>query len=405
MGLAWSASFQPDVHEKIPQAIRRMRECSDVLSGYMWYLSTCGASGPGFTCKALQTVRNSEPKSINHSYALLPSPTISMNPMETYNCLTYLGLIRYDNLYMNVNTIFDNEALYRQSIQLSGQEKFVPSYQHLNQLISVSMSSATASIRFDGQLNVDMEDFQVNLVPYPTMHHVFHTYAPINNNEETDRARVVDLTLQAFRPQAHCVSLNCLAQVQRWPEEEANGTWSKPCWVDEHEANLKTAEEQNQNTSANHYSMEHAFIGCCLMYRGDVLPVKVNQAMRVLSSTYNPFFVSWVPNGFKVGINTPPVVHPNAWPFKNTSRSLTGIVNSTCIMEKFKQIVRDYRLMTDRKAYDLWYDNGFQKEIVAGCKDGMVDLIAQYEASQSKTMATSDMRIAMAQRPVSIGKY
>ena len=71
---------------------------------------------------------------------------------------------------MNVNTIFDNEALYRQAIQLSGNENFVPTYLHLNQLISISMSSATASIRWDGQLNVDMEDFQVNLVPYPTMH-------------------------------------------------------------------------------------------------------------------------------------------------------------------------------------------------------------------------------------------
>ena len=71
---------------------------------------------------------------------------------------------------MNVNTLFDNEALYRQSIQLSGNENFIPSYLHLNQLIAVSMSSATASIRWDGQLNVDMEDFQVNLVPYPTMH-------------------------------------------------------------------------------------------------------------------------------------------------------------------------------------------------------------------------------------------
>ena len=80
--------------------------------------------------------------------------------------------------------------------------------------------------------------------------------------------------------------------------------------------------------------------------------------MRVLNKTYNPYFVSWVPNGFKVGINTPPVAHPKAWPFKNTRRSLTAIVNSTVIMEKLKQMVRDYRLMTDRKAYDLWYDNG-----------------------------------------------
>ena len=72
--------------------------------------------------------------------------------------------------FFEANTIFDNEALYRQSIRLSGDKNFIPTYANLNQLVSIGLSSATASIRWDGQLNVDLEDFQVNLVPYPTMH-------------------------------------------------------------------------------------------------------------------------------------------------------------------------------------------------------------------------------------------
>jgi hypothetical protein len=37
----------------------------------------------------------------------------------------------------------------------------------LNRLIGQIVSSITASLRFDGALNVDLTEFQTNLVPYP----------------------------------------------------------------------------------------------------------------------------------------------------------------------------------------------------------------------------------------------
>lgn len=40
-----------------------------------------------------------------------------------------------------------------------------PSYQNLNRLIAHVVSSITASLRFDGSLNVDLNEFQTNLVP------------------------------------------------------------------------------------------------------------------------------------------------------------------------------------------------------------------------------------------------
>ena len=54
-----------------------------------------------------------------------------------------------------------------------------PTYTNLNQLIAQIISSITASLRFDGALNVDLNEFQTNLVPYPRIHYPLATYAPV----------------------------------------------------------------------------------------------------------------------------------------------------------------------------------------------------------------------------------
>ncbi|KAF9625780.1 hypothetical protein IFM89_027105 [Coptis chinensis] len=59
-----------------------------------------------------------------------------------------------------------------------------PTYTNLNRLVSQVISSLTASLHFDGALNVDVTEFQTNLVPYPRIHFMLSSYAPVISTEK-----------------------------------------------------------------------------------------------------------------------------------------------------------------------------------------------------------------------------
>jgi len=51
-----------------------------------------------------------------------------------------------------------------------------PSYTNLKRLIGQIVSSITASLRFDGAMNVDLTEFQTDFVPSPRIHFPLVTY-------------------------------------------------------------------------------------------------------------------------------------------------------------------------------------------------------------------------------------
>lgn len=50
-------------------------------------------------------------------------------------------------------------------------------------MVAQLISSLTTSLRFDGALNVDLNEFQTNLVPYPRIHFMACSYSPIISAE------------------------------------------------------------------------------------------------------------------------------------------------------------------------------------------------------------------------------
>ena len=119
------------------------------------------------------------------------------------------------------------------------------------------ISSLTASLRFDGALNVDVTEFQTNLVPYPRIHFMLSSYAPVISAEKAyhEQLSVAEITNSAFEPSS--MMAKC---------DPRHGK----------------------------------YMACCLMYRGDVVPKDVNAAVATIKTKRTIQFVDWCPTGFNL---------------------------------------------------------------------------------------------------------
>ena len=116
--------------------------------------------------------------------------------------------------------LVDNEAVYdicRRNLDIPR-----PDFEHLNRLVAQVVSSITSSLRFDGALNVDLNEFQTNLVPYPRIHYPLVSFAPVisSNKSSHESFKVLDLTLQCkcalmYAKLIHS-HLQALSQIIRW---------------------------------------------------------------------------------------------------------------------------------------------------------------------------------------------
>ena len=149
----------------------------------------------------------------------------------------------------------DNEAIFDICKRNLGIE--FPSYSNINRIIAQVVSSITASLRFDGALNVDLTEFQTNLVPFPRIHFPLATYAPLISAEKAyhEQFTVSEITVASF-------------------------------------------ETQNQMVKCD--PRHGKYMACCLLYRGDVVPKDVNAAVASIKAKRNIQFVDWCPTGFKV---------------------------------------------------------------------------------------------------------
>ncbi|ODV89878.1 hypothetical protein CANCADRAFT_43583 [Tortispora caseinolytica NRRL Y-17796] len=293
--------------DPVMDRIRRVADNCDGLQGFLFTHSFGGGTGSGFGSLILERLSVDYGKKSKLEFAVYPAPQVSTSVVEPYNSVlaTHTTLEQSDCTFM-----VDNEAIYdicRRNLDIPR-----PSYENLNRLIAQVVSSITASLRFDGSLNVDLNEFQTNLVPFPRIHFPLVTYAPVISRAKVghEANSVAEITNSCFEP-------------------------------------------SNQMVKCDPRSGK--YMANCLLYRGDVVTKEVQAAVATIKARKNIQFVDWCPTGFKIGIcYQPPKCVPGG-DMADVSRAVCMLSNTTSIAEAWSRLDHKFDLMYAKRAFVHWY--------------------------------------------------
>jgi len=321
--------------EIVDLCLDRIRKLSDActgLQGFLVFSSVGGGTGAGLGALLLERLSVDYGKKPKLGFTVYPAPQVSTAVVEPYNSvLSTHALLEHTD----VCVILDNEAVY--DICQKNLNVPCPSYSNLNKLIAQVISSLTASLRFDGALNVDVTEFQTNLVPYPRIHFMLSSYAPVISAEKAyhEKLAVGEITTSCFEP---------------------------------------------ANMMAKCDPRHGKYMACCLMYRGDVVPKDVNAAVANIKTKRTIQFVDWCPTGFKCGINyQPPTMVPGG-DLAQVTRACAMISNSTAIAEVFARIDHKFDLMYAKRAFVHWYvGEGMEEGEFSEAREDLAALEKDYE--------------------------
>ncbi|KDQ29457.1 hypothetical protein PLEOSDRAFT_1076198 [Pleurotus ostreatus PC15] len=318
--------------DPVMDKLRRLADNCSGLQGFFVFHSFGGGTGSGFGALLLERLSADYGKKSKLEFCVYPAPQLSSSIVEPYNSVltTHTTLEHSDCSFM-----VDNEAIYdicKQKLNVAS-----PSFTNLNRLIAQVVSSVTASLRFDGSLNVDLNEFQTNLVPFPRIHFPLATYAPLLSAEKASHEQnsVAEMTFSCF---------------------------------------------ENGNQMVKCDPREGKYMACCLLYRGDVMPKDCQSAIASIKTKRTIQFVDWCPTGFKLGICNEPAATVPGGDLAKTARSLCMLSNTTAIAGAWARLDHKFDLLYSKRAFVHWYvGEGMEEGEFSEAREDLAALEKDYE--------------------------
>lgn len=323
-----------------------MEQCKNV-QGFVTFHSIGGGTGSGFSALLWERLSIDYGKKCKLEFIIYPAPRVSTAIVEPYNTIlnTHFSMEHCD-----CAMLLDNEAIFDIcEISLDIER---PSYLDLNTVISRTVASITASLRFQGSLNIDLQEFQTNLVSYPRIHFPMTSYAPFLSAEKLahENPTVTQITNECFELKSQLVKCDPISG---------------------------------------------KYMSCCLLYRGDVTPTAVTEAINDVKLKQSVQFVDWCPTGFKVAINDR-IARSRAKDdtqdmIVGTERAVCMISNTTSIGDVWSHLDAKFDLLYKKRAFVHWYcGEGMEEGEFIEARENIAVLEGDYQAAAADVTTAED---------------
>merc|ERR1711933_500870 len=275
-----------------------MGDNSQNVQGFIMNHAVGGGTGSGLGALILERIAVDYRKKSKIGFEIYPAPKMSTCIVEPYNAMLSTHWLLD---HTEVSVVLDNEAIY--AICQKQLDIDRPSYEDLNKIIAKVISSMTASLRFDGELNVDLGEFQTNLVPFPRLHFMTTALAPvISASKASHEAQTIRDKYADFDP------------------------------------------------------VEDKYMAISVNYRGEIKSKEANATVQWLKQNNKISFVEWCPTGFKIGLNNVPAAEIDGDKMKKATRNVTMIGNNVAVSRVFtERITKKYDMMYSQRAFVHWY--------------------------------------------------
>jgi len=315
-----------EILDQVNDRLRKLVDNSQNVQGFIVNHAVGGGTGSGLGALILERIAVDYRKKSKIGFEIYPAPNLSTCIVEPYNAMLSTHWLLD---HTEVSIVLDNEAIY--AICQKQLDIKRPSYADLNKIIAKVVSSMTAALRFDGELNVDLGEFQTNLVPFPRLHFMTCGLAPvIAKSKASHEAQTVrEISDHVFQPK------NMLVKYEDFDP------------------------------------VEDKYMAISLNYRGDIKSKEANSTVQWLKQNNKISFVEWCPTGFKIGLNNTPAADipgdmMRLIDGKDTQvkkeiltaglRNITMIGNNVAVSRVFtERITKKYDMMYSQRAFVHWY--------------------------------------------------
>jgi len=332
-GNNWAKGYYTEGAELVDtilDVLRRQVEACDALQGFQLIQSLGGGTGSGLGSLVLSKIREEVPDRMLATFSILPSPKNADTVVEPYNSvLTMHQLVETSDLTFCI----DNEALHKISARLGGK---TTEFSQLNSIVAQVMAGVSTSLRFPGLLNGDLRKIGMNLVPFPRLHFLAPSYAPIvpPGRQAFQNMNVQELTNSLFYGKSYLVDADPLF-----------GKW----------------------------------LTAATIFRGKIQSKDAEYAVQQLQQKHSSSFVEWIPDNISITLCTVPPV--------GQRQAAVCLANMTSIKDVFKRSLDQFSAMFKRRAFLMWYEGeGMDPMEFTEAESNVQDLIAEYQQYENATV-------------------